>query len=249
MYLFLKYGIIKAENISGCDSMRKNNILIVEDETNILRIISNYFKKANYEVYEATNGEEALNIFFNTNLDIIVLDIMIPKIDGFEVARRIRSTSNIPIIAMTALSEEQDMITGYNLKLDDYVVKPLKPKILVMKVNNLLARLKEPESMKQNYKIGNIELDFGGFKAYLDGIDLNLSKTEFKLLAYLIKNKNRACSRTLLLDEIWGMEVYVDSRIVDTYIKSLRKALKPYEYIKTIFGLGYMFSEDQNVKK
>lgn len=226
--------------------MKKYNILIVEDETNILRIISNYFKKANYEVYEASDGEEALNVFYNTNLDIIILDIMLPKIDGFEVARRIRSSSNIPLIAMTALGQEQDMIKGYNLKFDDYVVKPLRPKILVMKVNNLLARLNKPEDMKQSYQIKNITLDFGNIKAYLDNKDLNLSKTEFKLLAYLINNKNRACSRNLLLDEVWGMEVYVDSRIVDTYIKNLRKALKPYNYIKTVFGLGYMFSEEEN---
>lgn len=224
--------------------MKKYSILIVEDEVNILRIISNYFKKANYDVYEASDGEEALNVFYNTNLDIIVLDIMLPKIDGFEVAKRIRSSSNIPIIAMTALSGEQDIINGYNLKLDDYVVKPLKPKILVMKVNNLLARIKSPEEMKQNYQVKNISLDFGNIKAYLDGKDLGLSKTEFRLLAYLINHKNQACSRTLLLDEVWGLEVYVDSRIVDTYIKNLRKALKPYNYIKTVFGLGYMFSED-----
>ena len=226
--------------------MKKYNILIVEDETNILRIISNYFKKANYEVYEASDGEEALNVFYNTNLDIIILDIMLPKIDGFEVARRIRSSSNIPLIAMTALGQEQDMIKGYSLKFDDYVVKPLRPKILVMKVNNLLARLNKPEDMKQSYQIKNITLDFGNIKAYLDNKDLNLSKTEFKLLAYLINNKNRACSRNLLLDEVWGMEVYVDSRIVDTYIKNLRKALKPYNYIKTVFGLGYMFSQEEN---
>ncbi len=226
--------------------MKKRAILIVEDETNILRIVSNYFKKADYEVYEASDGETALNIFYNTNLDLVILDIMIPKIDGFEVARRIRSSSNIPIVAMTALQEEQDMIKAYNLKFDDYVVKPLRPKILVMKVNNLLARLNTPQEMKQTYQIKNISLDFGNFKAYLDNKDLSLSKTEFKLLTYLINNKNRACSRTLLLDEIWGMEVYVDSRIVDTYIKNLRKALKPYNYIKTVFGLGYMFSEDED---
>lgn len=227
--------------------MKKQCILLVEDELNLLRILETYFTKAGYEVYTASDGQEALNIFYNTNLDLIVLDIMIPQIDGFEVAKRIRSTSNIPIIIMTALGEENNMIKGYNLKIDDYVVKPLKPKILVMKVNNLLERLNEPQAMKQNYIIGNISLDFGNFKAYLNDVDLGLSKTEFKLLSYLIKNQNRACSRSLLLDEIWGMDVYVDNRIVDTYIKNLRKALKPYNYIKTIFGLGYMFSlEDKN---
>lgn len=226
--------------------MNKSNILIVEDEVNILRILSNYFKRAGYEVYEATDGQKALDIFANAKLDLIVLDIMLPKIDGFEVAKRIRSTSNIPIIIMTALGEESDMIKGYNLKIDDYIVKPLKPKILVMKVNNLLERIKQPETMKKTYNIANISLDFGTMKATLDDKDLNLSKTEFKLLSYLIENKERALSRSLLLDEIWGMEVYVDNRIVDTYIKNLRKALKPYNYIKTVFGLGYMFSVNEN---
>ena len=226
--------------------MNKSNILIVEDEVNILRILSNYFKRAGYEVYEATDGQKALDIFANAKLDLIILDIMLPKIDGFEVAKRIRSTSNIPIIIMTALGEESDMIKGYNLKIDDYIVKPLKPKILVMKVNNLLERIKQPETMKKTYNIANISLDFGSMKASLDDKDLNLSKTEFKLLSYLIENKERALSRSLLLDEIWGMEVYVDNRIVDTYIKNLRKALKPYNYIKTVFGLGYMFSVNEN---
>lgn len=226
--------------------MNKSNILIVEDEVNILRILSNYFKRAGYEVYEATDGQKALDIFANAKLDLIILDIMLPKIDGFEVAKRIRSTSNIPIIIMTALGEESDMIKGYNLKIDDYIVKPLKPKILVMKVNNLLERIKQPETMKKTYNIANISLDFGAMKATLDDKDLNLSKTEFKLLSYLIENKERALSRSLLLDEIWGMEVYVDNRIVDTYIKNLRKALKPYNYIKTVFGLGYMFSLNEN---
>lgn len=228
--------------------MKKNTILIVEDESNILRILNNYFTKSGYEVLEATDGLKALDIFFNADLDLIILDVMLPKLDGFEVAKRIRSTSNIPIIIMTALGEESDQIKGYNLKIDDYVVKPLRPKILVMKVNNLLARIKSPENMKQTYKVGNLTLDFGNFKAFLDTRDLSLSKTEFKLLSYLVKNKNRACSRALLLDEIWGMEVYVDNRIVDTYIKNLRKVLKPYDYIKTIFGLGYMFSYKTNEK-
>ena len=226
--------------------MKKRNILIVEDEINILRILHNYFTKANYEVFDALDGEEALNIFSNTKLDLIILDIMLPKINGFEVAKRIRSSSNIPIIVMTALGEEEDMIKGYNLKIDDYVVKPLKPKILVMKVNNLLDRLNNPDKMKKIYTIKNISLDFGTNKAYLDNNDLNLSRTEFKLFSFLIENKNQACSRNMLLDEIWGLDVYVDNRIVDTYIKKLRKLLKPYNYIKTIFGIGYMFSEEEN---
>lgn len=228
--------------------MKNKTILIVEDEPNILRIISSYFEKDGYEVYTAKDGESGLNIFQNSNIDLVILDIMLPKIDGFEVAKRIRSNSNVPIIVMTALGEEQDMARGYNLKIDDYIVKPFPPKILVMKVNNLLSRLNKPNLMQQQYKIGSLILDFGNNQILLDNKPLEISKTEFKLLAFLVQNRNKACSRSLLLDEIWGLDVYVDNRIVDTYIKNLRKILKPYNYIKTIFGVGYQFvvDEEQN---
>ncbi len=228
--------------------MKNKTILIVEDEPNILRIISSYFEKDGYEVYTAKDGESGLNIFQNSNIDLVILDIMLPKIDGFEVAKRIRSNSNVPIIVMTALGEEQDMARGYNLKIDDYIVKPFPPKILVMKVNNLLSRLNKPNLMQQQYKIGSLILDFGNNQVLLDNKPLEISKTEFKLLAFLVQNRNKACSRSLLLDEIWGLDVYVDNRIVDTYIKNLRKILKPYNYIKTIFGVGYQFvvDEEQN---
>lgn len=221
--------------------MKNKNILIVEDEPTLSKILTSYFTKANFEVFAAKDGEEAINIFSNTKIDIVILDIMLPKIDGFEVAKRIRSTSNVPIIATTALGEEQDMIKGYSLKIDDYINKPYNPKILVMKVNNLLQRLESPEDTIQTYTVGALKLDFGNYKVFVDDKDINVSKTEFKLLAFLIQNKNKACSRNLLLDEIWGLDVFVDIRIVDTYIKNLRKLIKPYDYIKTIFGVGYQF--------
>lgn len=227
--------------------MQQKTILIVEDEPNILRIITSYFEKDGYEVYAAKDGETGLNIFLNSNIDLVILDIMLPKMDGFEVARRIRSNSSVPIIIMTALGEEQDMVKGYNLKIDDYIVKPFPPKVLVMKVNNLLSRLNKPLDMQKQYSVGELSLDFGNNMAFLAGKPLEMSKTEFKLLAFLVQNRNKACSRSLLLDEIWGLDVYVDNRIVDTYIKNLRKILKPYNYIKTVFGVGYQFIiEEQN---
>lgn len=222
--------------------MGKKSILIAEDEPTILRIMKSYFEKSNYDVYCAANGEAAVKIFQQTDIDIVVLDIMMPKLDGFEVVKRIRSSSDTPIIIMTALGEEQDMLKGYGLKIDDYIVKPFPPKVLVMKVDNLLSRIKQPKELKQEYKIGALCFDFIANDASLDGVKLNLSKTEFALLCYFIKNEGKACSRELLLDEVWGMDVYVDDRIIDTYIKTLRKQLKPYDYIKTIFGIGYKFS-------
>lgn len=224
-------------------------ILIVEDEPNLLRIITSYFEKDGYEVFQAKDGNSALSIFLNSKIDLVILDIMLPKVDGFEIARRIRSNSNIPIIIMTALGEEQDMIKGYNLKVDDYIVKPFSPKILVMKVNNLLSRLEDNNKMRHTYVVGALKFDFGTNQVWLDDKLLDISKTEFKLLTFLVQNQDRGCSRPLLLDEIWGLDVFVDNRIVDTYIKNLRKLLKPYNYIKTVFGVGYMFSlENKNEK-
>ena len=176
--------------------------------------------------------------------ELIILDIMLPKIDGFELAKRIRSNSNVPIIIMTALGDEANMLKGYQLNCDDYIVKPFSPKVLVSKANVLLKRINNASNLTNIYKVGPLELNFLTNELKIDGITKEISKTEFELLAFLIKNKNKACSRTLLLDEIWGLDVYVDGRIVDTYIKNLRKILKPYTYIKTIFGIGYQFEDN-----
>ncbi len=217
-------------------------ILIVEDEPTLQRIIKTYFEKNGYDVYVASDGEQALTLFKDTILDIIVLDIMLPKIDGFEVCKIIRSSSNIPIIMMTALGEEQNMLYGYSLKVDDYIIKPFPPKVLVAKVNNLLSRIQRPEELIKIYEVGGIKIDYNANIAYVDNKKISLSKTEFDLLCFFIQNQDKACSRELLLDEVWGMDVYVDYRIVDTYIKQLRKAIKPYSYIKTVFKVGYKFS-------
>lgn len=217
-------------------------ILIVEDEPTLQRIIKTYFEKNGYDVYVASDGEQALTLFKDTILDIIVLDIMLPKIDGFEVCKIIRSSSNIPIIMMTALGEEQNMLYGYSLKVDDYIIKPFPPKVLVAKVNNLLSRIQKPEELIKIYEVGGIKIDYNANIAYVDNKKISLSKTEFDLLCLFIQNQDKACSRELLLDEVWGMDVYVDYRIVDTYIKQLRKAIKPYSYIKTVFKVGYKFS-------
>lgn len=217
-------------------------ILIVEDEPTLQRIIKTYFEKNGYDVYVASDGEQALTLFKDTILDIIVLDIMLPKIDGFEVCKIIRSSSNIPVIMMTALGEEQNMLYGYSLKVDDYIIKPFPPKVLVAKVNNLLSRIQKPEELIKIYEVGGIKIDYNANIAYVDNKQINLSKTEFDLLCFFIQNQDKACSRELLLDEVWGMDVYVDYRIIDTYIKQLRKAIKPYSYIKTVFKVGYKFS-------
>lgn len=222
--------------------MLNKNILLAEDEPTIARLVRTYFERENYTVYTATNGEEAIKIFKEVKIDLVCLDIMMPIMDGFEVTKIIRSSSDVPIIVMTALQSEEDILKGYSLHIDDYITKPFNPKVLLAKVNNLMLRLNKETSLKLEYKIGELSFDFINNEVSLFGKRLDLTKTEFNMLAFLAKNNNKVCSRELLLDEVWGMDVYVDDRIVDAYIKKLRKIIAPHKYIKTVFGVGYRFS-------
>ena len=222
--------------------MINKNILLAEDEPTIARLIRTYFERENYTVYTATNGEEAIKIFKEVKIDLVCLDIMMPIMDGFEVTKIIRSSSDVPIIVMTALQSEEDILKGYSLHIDDYITKPFNPKVLLAKVNNLMLRINKESSLKLEYKIGELSFDFINNEVTLDGKRLDLTKTEFNMLSFLAKNNNKVCSRELLLDEVWGMDVYVDDRIVDAYIKKLRKIIAPHKYIKTVFGVGYRFS-------
>lgn len=220
--------------------MDKHKILIVEDEESLLHVIKAYFVKEGYEVFTSTCGKDALDVFDNAKIELVILDLMIPKINGFEVLKVIRSQSNVPVVIMTALSDEQNILKGYSLKADDYITKPLNPKVLVAKVNNLISRVSESD-LTTGYKIDNFRVDFATKEIFLDEKALNLSKTGYKLLLFFLRNSNKTCSRELLLDEIWGLDVFVDDRIIDTYIKTLRKVIKPYKYIETVFGIGYKF--------
>lgn len=225
--------------------MENKTILLAEDEPSIARVVKTYFEHDGYNVYHAANGEEALNLFKEVKFDLLVLDIMMPKVDGFEVIKVIRASSDVPIIVMTALQSEEDMLKGYSLHIDDYVTKPFNPKILVAKVNNLLMRIKQQNSIMMEYKIGELSFDFINNEVKMNDKVLDLTKTEFKMLAFLAKNNNKVCSRDLLLDEVWGVDVYVDDRIIDAYIKKLRKIIAPKKYIKTVFGTGYRFTIDE----
>lgn len=226
--------------------MNDKTILIIEDEPTINRIVSNYFVKEKFTVLSALNGFKGLQLFSQNKVDLICLDIMMPNVNGWDVAKTIRETSNIPIIMMSALSEEEDILKGYSLKVDDYITKPFNPKILVAKVKNLLERI-QFESQQTPQDSGKLEvpglcLDLDTHKAYINDTEVKLSKTEFDLLEYFLKHQNKICSRNLLLDEVWGIDVYVEDRIVDTYVKKLRKYLGNHaDYIKTVFGVGYRF--------
>ena len=225
--------------------MLNKNILLAEDEPTISRLVRTYFERDNYTVYTANNGEEAIKIFKEVKIDLVCLDIMMPIMDGFEVTKIIRASSDVPIIIMTALQSEEDILKGYSLHVDDYITKPFNPKVLLAKVNNLMLRINKENTLKMEYKIGELSFDFINNSVSLNGTTLDLTKTEFKMLAFLAKNNNKVCSRALLLDEVWGMDVYVDDRIVDAYIKKLRKIIAPRKYIKTVFGVGYRFDIDE----
>lgn len=225
--------------------MLNKNILLAEDEPTISRLVRTYFERDNYTVYTAANGEEAIKIFKEVKIDLVCLDIMMPIMDGFEVTKIIRSSSDVPIIIMTALQSEEDILKGYSLHVDDYITKPFNPKVLLAKVNNLMLRVNKENTLKLEYKIGDLSFDFINNTVNFDGKTLDLTKTEFKMLAFLAKNHNKVCSRDLLLDEVWGMDVYVDDRIVDAYIKKLRKIIAPKKYIKTVFGVGYRFDVNE----
>lgn len=227
--------------------MNAYEILIVEDEPTINRMLVNYFKKEGYTVHSALDGIKGLSLFHDHEIDLVCLDIMMPHMNGWDVALKIREVSNIPIIMMSALSEEEDILKGYSLKVDDYITKPFNPKVLVAKVNNMLSRIKESgESDYKGYskllKTNHIVIDNDTHRIFLDDQELTLSKKEFELLKYFVTHEGKVCSRDHLLDEIWGFDVYVEDRIVDTYVKKLRKHLGPYSgFIKTIFGVGYRF--------
>ena len=225
--------------------MEDYTILIIEDEPTINRIVSNYFMKEKYRVLSALDGFKGLQLFSKNKVDLVCLDIMMPNVNGWDVAKTIRETSNVPIIMMSALSEEEDILKGYSLKVDDYITKPFNPKILVAKVKNLLERLQDMDYSDQTsgeLSVEGIRMNLDTHKAYIDNKEVDLSKTEFDLLKYFLSHQGKICSRNLLLDEVWGVDVYVEDRIVDTYVKKLRKYLGPKSsYIKTVFGVGYRF--------
>lgn len=225
--------------------MNDLTILIIEDEPTINRIVSNYFIKEKFKVLSALDGFKGLQLFSQNKVDLICLDIMMPNVNGWDVAKTIRKTSNIPIIMMSALSEEEDILKGYSLKVDDYITKPFNPKILVAKVKNLLERISNQDQTIQTsgvLEVSGIKMDLDTHKAFIENEEISLSKTEFDLLKFFLKHESKICSRNLLLDEVWGIDVYVEDRIVDTYVKKLRKYLgKRSIYIKTVFGVGYRF--------
>lgn len=221
----------------------EKTVLIIEDEVALLNILKAYFKKEGFTVITADDGLLALQKFDLYKIDIVICDILLPSINGFEIVKSIRNKSQLPIIMLTALDSEENHIKGYDLDIDDYITKPFSPTILVKKVNKILSRYQTSNSVReQNSFIGILDVNFDKRTISIENKKITLSKTEYNILTYFFKNQNVVIDRVTFLDEIWGMDVYVDERIIDTFIKTIRKKLGPAnKYIKTVFGVGYMF--------
>ena len=218
-------------------------ILLVEDEDRMRKLISDYLKIEDFNVIEATNGNEALLQFSSKKIDLIILDVMMPSLDGFEVCKAIRLNSDVPIIFLTAKGEEEDKLTGFELGADEYVTKPFSPKVLVARSKALLKRIEGTIGKPDNiFDIQGLKVNLLSRQVYVDSNEIALSPTEYDLLAYLIKNKGIVLSRNSLLDNVWGYSYDGDLRTVDTHIKRLReKLLHKSKFICTVRGSGYRF--------
>lgn len=224
-------------------------VLIIEDELSLQNIIAAYFRKNEFNVIVASDGLLGLEAFRENEIDIVCSDIMMPNIDGWQVVRSIRQTSNVPIILMTALDSELDQLKGFDLLVDDYVTKPFSPSVLVAKASSILRRTDTTPQSQSNVviELKALSINLNSREVRVENKAIKLSKTEFDLLSFFVKNQNIALDRVTILDEVWGLDVYVEERVVDTYIKVLRKKLGiAGKYIKTVFGIGYKFNIEED---
>ena len=222
--------------------MDKVKILVVDDESRMRKLVRDFLTRQNYEVLEAADGEEALDIFYKEkNIALIILDVMMPKINGWDVCREVRETSKVPIIMLTARSDERDELLGFDLGVDEYISKPFSPKILVARVEAILRRTGQnnPEDV---ISAGGIVIDKAAHLATVDGKPMELSFKEFELLTYFLENQGIALSREKILNSVWNYDYFGDARTIDTHVKKLRNKLGACgSYIKTVWGMGYKF--------
>lgn len=219
-------------------------ILIVEDEDRLREILRDYFEEEGFRVIEACNGREALNVFNREEADLVLLDIMMPELDGMTVCKRIRQNSDVPIIIITAKNEDDDKILGFELGADEYVTKPFSPKVLVARVKALLKRVEGPKVVEDGIiEAGVLRVNRLAYEVKVCGQEIPaLSPKEFELLLYLLDNRNIVLSRKTILNQVWGLDYIGEIRTIDTHIKKLRGKLGVGgDYIKTIIRTGYMF--------
>ena len=222
--------------------MKNCKILVIDDESRMRKLVRDFLTKKEYEVLEAFNGEEAMEIFYeDKDIDLLILDVMMPKMDGWEVCREVRKTSKVPIIMLTAKADERDELLGFELGVDEYVTKPFSPKILVARVEAILRR-SSVNTDDGIIKVGDITMNKNAHEVFVGDKPIELSFKEFELLAYFIENQGIALSRERILNNVWNYDYFGDARTIDTHVKKLRNKMgERGEYIKTIWGMGYKF--------
>ncbi len=220
-------------------------ILVVDDESRMRKLVKDFLMKSNYEVLEAEDGSQALDIFFEHNdIDLIILDVMMPKIDGYQVCREIRSYSKVPIIMLTAKSDERDELMGFELGVDEYISKPFSPKILVARVEAILRRTNQANA-GEILEAGGIVINKAAHSVTIDGQQVELSFKEYELLTFFLENKGLALSREKILNSVWNYDYFGDARTIDTHVKKLRSKMGAKgDMIKTIWGMGYKFEAE-----
>ncbi len=217
-------------------------ILIVDDEKMIRNVVKEYAEFEGYETAEAADGMEAVEICRKEDFDIIIMDVMMPRLDGYSSIKEIRKTKQIPVIMLSARGEEYDKLFGFEIGVDDYVVKPFSPKELLARIKAVLKRSAAQENQMDIIRYEGLEINVAGREVIIDGSAASLTPKEYDLLFYLVRNKGIALSREKLLEEVWGYDFYGDDRTVDTHIKMLRNSLGEYrKFIKTLRGMGYKF--------
>lgn len=223
--------------------MDKIKILVVDDEARMRKLVNDFLSMKGYEVIEAEDGVKACDIYFeNQDIALIILDVMMPRMDGWEVIREIRDYSKVPIILLTAKSEERDELLGFELGVDEFISKPFSPKILTARVEAILRRTSANSDEK--LEINGIVLDKAAHSVTISGEDIDLSYKEFELLAYFMENKGLALSREKILDGVWNYDYFGDARTIDTHVKKLRAKMKDKgDLIKTVWGIGYKFGD------
>lgn len=228
--------------------MSEKRVLIAEDEKEIRNIIKEYLGMESYAVDEAENGREALELFSQNRYDLILVDIMMPELNGWEVCRKVRESSEVPIIILSAKGQEYDKLKGFELGVDDYLVKPFSPKELLARIKAIFRRNEKSsrEEDKNHYEFGTLVVDFESQNIYVDGEKIKVTPKEYDLLEYFIRNRNIVLSRDKLLDGVWGIDFMGDDRTVDTHVKMLRESLGKYrQLVVTVWGKGYKFEEGE----
>ena len=220
--------------------MNKLKILVVDDESRMRKLVRDFLEKQNFAVLEAGDGSEALDIYFdNQDIALIILDVMMPKMDGWQVCREVRGYSKVPIIMLTARSDERDELQGFELGVDEYISKPFSPKILVARVEAILRRTNQVTD-DETIEYGGITIDKAAHVVSIDGNPIDLSYKEFELLTYFMENKGIALSREKILNSVWNYDYFGDARTIDAHVKKLRSKLGDKgDLIKTVWGMGY----------